>query len=124
LTEVIVNAGSCGFTATVVVAKEAQGFRISISSDCEMVSNWSDHLQPLPLREILNPQNALRFYESALRHIQHVACPVPLSVIRAIEVEAGAAPARDVSIHFFNQGQKNFKGEAGDDFRREKKGNT
>ena len=124
MTEVIVNAGSCGFTATVVVTKGAEGFRISISSDCEAVRTWGDHLQPLSLSEILNPQKVLRFYESVLCHIQHVACPVPLTVIKAIEVEAGAATARDVSIHFISQGQKNLEGEAGDGFGRQKKGNT
>ena len=123
MTEVIVNAGSCGFTATVVVAKGARGFRISISSDCEAVRTWGDHLQPLSLSEILNPQKTLRFYESVLCHIQHVACPVPLTVIKAIEVEAGAAPASDVRIHFVNQGQEDLKGEAGNGFGRAKKGN-
>jgi len=123
LTEVIVHAGSCGFKTIVVVSKEARNLRIAVSSGCETVCNWGDHLRPLSLGEILNPQEALQFYESALCQLKHVACPVPLTVIKAIEVEAGAAPAKNVSIIFANEGQKNFEGETGDGFGREKKGN-
>lgn len=119
MTEVIVHAGSCGFKTTVVVSKEAQRFRIAVSSDCEAVRDWGDHLQPLSPGEIFNPQKALQFYESALVRLRHVACPVPLTVIKAMEVEAGAALPRDVRIVF-----ENLEEEAQDGLRGEEKGNS
>jgi hypothetical protein len=33
-------------------------------------------------------------------HPLHLACPVPVGIIKAVEVEAGLALARDASIHF------------------------
>jgi hypothetical protein len=76
-----------------------------------MVKAWGAHLDSLPLLELLNPRKALRFQESALRHIKHVTCPVPLSVLKAVEVEAGAALPRDVRIHFVDGKDQSLEGE-------------
>ena len=73
---------------------------MDISSDCEMVSLLGSHLSELDSRDALRPHGRSAVYECAFQHIKHVACPVPAAILKAIEVELGAALPRDVSIRF------------------------
>ena len=37
-------------------------------------------------------------HEMGIKHCTHAACPVPVSIIKAVEVEAGLALPTDVTI--------------------------
>ena len=100
MTKVVVDPGICGFTTTVEVTRmSSRKVGITITSECEKVSelgtqlrevDWSDALS---LRETVwstNPRECLT----------HITCPVPLAILKAIEVEIGAALPKDVVIRF------------------------
>jgi hypothetical protein len=101
MTRVVVEAGICGFTSTIEVSKlSAKRVRVDITSDCEMVSKLGEQLHDIELRNVLKlPENPL-LCESAHHYIRHVACPVPIAILKAVEVEVGLALAKDVVIHF------------------------
>jgi hypothetical protein len=101
MTRVIVDAGICGFTATIEVFKlSAKRVRVDISSDCEMVSKLGEQLREVEWINALKlPENPL-LCKCAHRYINHVDCPVPVAIIKAIEVEVGLALAKDAVIHF------------------------
>jgi hypothetical protein len=101
MTRVSVEAGICGFTSTIEVSKlSAKKVRVDITSDCEMVSKLGEQLRDVELRNALKlPENPL-LCKCAHRYIRHVACPVPIAILKAIEVEVGLALAKDVVIHF------------------------
>ena len=101
MTNVTVEAGICGFTSTIEVSKlSAKRVRVDITSDCEMVSKLGEQLHDVELRNVLKlPENPL-LCKCAHRYIRHVACPVPVAILKAIEVEVGLALAKDVVIHF------------------------
>jgi hypothetical protein len=101
MTRVVVEAGICGFTSTIEVSKlSAKRVRVDITSDCEMVSKLGEQLHDMELRNALKlPENPL-LCKGAHRYIRHAACPVPIAIIKAIEVEVGLALAKDVVIHF------------------------
>jgi hypothetical protein len=101
MTRVSVESGICGFTSTIEVAKlSAKMVRVDISSDCEMVSKLGEKLHDLEWRNALKlPENPL-LCKCAHRYIRHAACPVPVAILKAIEVEVGMALAKDVAIHF------------------------
>jgi hypothetical protein len=105
MTKVVVEAGSCGFKVIIEVIKvSARGVKVSLASDCEMVNEMNRQLRELDWQNTLRaPQNS-PLYNSALEHINHPACPVPLAILKAIEVEVGAAPPKDVTLHFVDSG--------------------
>jgi len=101
MTHISVEAGICGFTSTIEVSKlSAKRVRVDITSDCEMVSKLGEQLHDVEWRNALKlPENPL-LCKCAHRCIRHIACPVPIAILKAIEVEVGIALAKDIVIHF------------------------
>jgi hypothetical protein len=101
MTQATVDAGICGFTALVeVIRLSPQRVSVAITSDCDMVSKMGEELTDIDWREALNQQQDSPLYKSSQQHIKHVACPVPIAILKAIEVEVGAALPGDVVIRF------------------------
>ena len=101
MTEVVVEAGICGFTATVKVTKLSnRKLGVVIASDCEILGELGNELQELDWPDALRSPGNTIVYESAFRHIKHTACTIPVAILKAIEVEVGAALPKDVSIRF------------------------
>ncbi len=87
-----VDPGACGFEAVVSVRPAREGrYRVSVESGCDGVNRWIDALEPLNAHMLLGPEGAARFLAGALETLPHVTCPVPLGVLRAVEILAGAA---------------------------------
>jgi len=101
MTKVIVNAGACGFTVTITAEKEAgKKIRISLDTECEMVKKMQEDISLLDMRAVFTGHLNNPVYRSAAKHLQHVACPVISGILKAVEVEAGLALPKDVSIVF------------------------
>ncbi len=101
MTVVTVDAGICGFTSRIEVSKlSARSVSLLITSDCEMVSGLAERVRELSWHDVLRrrPDSLLR--QSTADCIKHAACPVPVAIVKAIEVEMGLALPRDVLIHF------------------------
>jgi hypothetical protein len=79
-------AGICGFNTTVQTTMNERTCHLSIQSECKAFKEISFRRQ-LP-----------QTYEAAHQYCSHAACPVPSGIIKAIEVEAGLALPKDVSI--------------------------
>jgi len=87
-----VEPEACGFAAVVRVRPTGEGrFRVSVESGCDSVNHWIDALEPEETLALLRPAGAARFLAGALKALPHVTCPVPLGILRAVEVLAGAA---------------------------------
>ncbi len=94
-----VDAGICGFTTTVHTAGEGRALKVTIESDCEHIRKLAAALTEVdPFREISFRGDGPVTYELARLHCAHAACPVPTGILKAIEVEAGLALPRDVTI--------------------------
>jgi hypothetical protein len=95
-----IDAGVCGHATTVKATRgEGHSVKIAIESDCPQVRSLDaeidevDALQQIGLRKGLPPVLQIAYARCA-----HAACPVPAGVIKAIEVAAGLALPRDVSM--------------------------
>lgn len=100
MSKVTVEAGSCGFK-TVVHAEKTGEMNISVrvSSGCEMLTNMNPELAALNWRQgVFGPIGDCKVYEICSGHIQHTACPVPVAILKAIEVEVGLAVPVDVTM--------------------------
>lgn len=102
MTRVVVDAGICGFNTTVEVARlSARRVRITLTSDCEAVSKLSEELKELDWQDFYRQRGDSLIYK-LFQCVKHLACPVPVAIFKAVEVEIGAALPRDVAIKFRN----------------------
>lgn len=101
LTRVVVDAGICGFHAKVEVTKTGKR-RVSVvvESDCEAVAQMNGNLQDLGWLEALGPPGKSAVWDCAGQHLKHPCCPVPIGIMKAVEVELDLALPKDVVIHF------------------------
>ena len=75
--------GVCGLQTTVTVCAKSVRCTIGIDSECRYVQGLAA---------------TSRIWQLAGKHRLHAACPVPVGILKAIEVEAGLALPADVSI--------------------------
>jgi hypothetical protein len=101
VTVVEVNAGSCGFVTKIEVVKvDAQMVKAAVSSDCEMITEWSEALGSLDWGQCLRNFVDSPIFQCSSKHIGHIACPIPVALIKAMEVEVGLALPANVTIRF------------------------
>jgi hypothetical protein len=94
-----INSGICGFTATVRTRMEDHKCRVEIESDCDAIQRLGEELAEVdPFQEISFRGEGPRSLKLGAKHCYHTACPVPVGIIKAIEVEAGLALPADASI--------------------------
>lgn len=101
MTKVIINPGICGFSVAVTVnRKKNRKAAISIDTECEMVLSMVDDISLLDTRASFTGYLNNPVYRSAAMHLQHVACPVPMGILKALEVEMGLCIPKEVTIKF------------------------
>jgi hypothetical protein len=102
VTRVKVFAGACGFTTVIKVqALDMMYVSIQIISACNLVREMNQDLSEVDCSHgVLGTILDSLVYRSAHRRLkQHTECPIPVAIIKAIQVEIGAALPKDVSIH-------------------------
>jgi hypothetical protein len=95
-----IHAGICGFTTTVVAKKGDDGMvHLEVESDCKAVMKLAERIQDVdPYREFTWRRQGPQTLAEAPACLSHPACPVPSGIIKAVEVEAGLALPKDVTI--------------------------
>jgi hypothetical protein len=92
-------SGICGFTATVKTRLEGRTCVVSVESDCDAIQRLGEELTEVdPFHEITFRGEGPRTLRLGAKHCYHPACPVPVGIIKAIEVEAGLALPADATI--------------------------
>jgi hypothetical protein len=99
LAEAEITSGICGFTTSVIARKEGSQVALSIESDCDAIQRLAEELTEVePFQEISFRGEGPRTLRAGTKHCYHPACPVPVGIIKAIEVEAGLALPADAAI--------------------------
>ncbi len=94
-----VHAGVCGFTTVVETTLEGDTCRIAIQSDCAAIQRLGQALTEVnPYQEISWRRKTPLTMEMAAKFCTHAACPVPVGIIKAVEVESNLALPADVTI--------------------------
>jgi len=94
-----VHAGICGFTTIVETTLEGDVCKISIQSECAALQKLAKELTEVnPYQEISWRRQTPRTIEMAAKYCTHAACPVPVGIIKAVEVESNLALPADVTI--------------------------
>jgi len=95
-----ISSGVCGFTTFVEATKDGRGrVVLTIESDCKAVQCLAEELSEVDaLQEITFRGTGPLTMELAAKHLRHAACPVPVGIVKTVEVAAGLALPVDVTI--------------------------
>lgn len=96
-----IEPGICGFTTTVKITKiTKRACAVAIQSKCPHIQKLAAELTEVdPFKEISFRGDGPTVLRLGAEYCSHPACPVPVGIIKAIEVESGLALPKDVSIH-------------------------
>ncbi|MDR3577608.1 MAG: hypothetical protein P4L50_27400 [Anaerolineaceae bacterium] len=91
--------GNCGFTTTVEALMEGKECKITIDSACSAIQKMAQELtQVNPYQEISFRRATPVILQMGAKYCTHAACPVPVGIIKAVEVAAGLALAKEATI--------------------------
>jgi hypothetical protein len=102
MTIMIVNPGACGFTCSVKVTKlDKYRATVELASQCKQIQRLAQMLQEVDFLGIYRgPFGQNIVSQSAAQCKCHPSCPIPCSVIKAIEGELGMAVKKDVEFNY------------------------
>jgi hypothetical protein len=94
-----VFAGICGFKTTIEAKSADDVVKLAIQSDCPAITRLAGQLTEVdPFQEITYRRGGPLTFQVSTKYCSHTACPVPVGIIKAVEVEAGLALPLDVTI--------------------------
>jgi hypothetical protein len=94
-----VMAGNCGFTTHIEAKMNGSTCELDIISECKAIQRMAEELKEVnPYQEISFKRSMPIIHEAGIKHCTHAACPVPVSIVKAVEIEAGLALPTDVTI--------------------------
>ena len=94
-----IMAGNCGYTTQVETSMDGKVCKIRMTSDCAAIQRMAEELTEVePFKEISFKRAMPKTHEMGIKHCTHAACPVPVGIVKAIEIEAGLALPTDVTI--------------------------
>ena len=94
-----IMAGNCGFNTTVEATMDGKVVKLNITSDCDAIRKMAEELTEVnPYQEISFRRAMPTIHEAGHKHCTHAACPVPVGIVKAVEIEAKLALPTDVTI--------------------------
>jgi hypothetical protein len=94
-----ISSGVCGHTTTVEATMDGKVCKLNITSSCKAIQQLAEELPEVnPMQEISSKRATPKTLEMGLKHCYHAACPVPVGIIKAVEVASRLALPKDVII--------------------------
>ncbi|KNZ41840.1 DUF6951 family protein [Acetobacterium bakii] len=92
--------GVCGFTTVVTAEKSGRGnILLDIASGCPAFKDLGDDLKEVDgMVCAFSKVGEGPIYDACRIHCKHGACPVPMGIVKAVEVAAGLALPRDATV--------------------------
>jgi len=92
-------SGVCGFSTLVEALTEDGVCHLKIESECEDIRKLAENLTEVePFNEISFRRGMPKVHEMGQKYCAHAACPVPVGIIKAVEIASGLALPEDVKI--------------------------
>jgi hypothetical protein len=94
-----ISSGVCGHVSTVEASMDGKVCKVAITSDCKAIQELAQELTEVnPMMEISCKRSTPQTLQLGMKHCYHAACPVPVGIIKAIEVAAKLALPKDAVI--------------------------
>ena len=101
MAKVEINSGACGLSTTVKTTMNGAKCSIEVESECEAIRALAEALPEVdPFQEITFMGEGPQTLAAGAENCYHTACPVPVGIIKAVEVAAGLNLPVDSSIKF------------------------
>jgi hypothetical protein len=96
-----IEPGNCGYHTTIeATADGAQRVVIHVESECKAIQRMAEQLTEVNPYENLSFRRGMPpILQLGTEYCSHAACPVPVGIVKAVEVAAGTALPGDVTIH-------------------------
>jgi len=92
-------AGNCGYNTEVEATMDGKVCKLNITSECPAMQKMAEELTEVnPYEEISFRRAMPKIHEAGHKYCTHAACPVPVGIIKAVEIEAKLALPTDVTI--------------------------
>jgi len=92
-------SGICGFNTEVEATMQGSTCNLDITSECKAIQRMAEDLKQVgPYQEISFKRGTPLIYEKGVEYCTHASCPVPVGIIKAVEIAAGLALPKDVNI--------------------------
>ena len=92
-------AGNCGYSTEVEAKMDGKICKLSIASECPAILKMAEAIPEVdPYKEISFKRAMPTIHEAGHKYCTHAACPVPVGIIKAVEIEAKLALPTDVTI--------------------------
>jgi len=92
-------AGNCGYNTEVEATMDGKVVKLNIASECPAMQKMAEELKEVnPYEEVSFRRKMPKIHEAGHKHCTHAACPVPVGIIKAVEIEAKLALPTDVTI--------------------------
>jgi hypothetical protein len=100
MAKVKVASGICGFSTTITTTcDDGQNVAVSYESECSHVLKARDELASVDaFHELFKKPADTAVYAALSPNLPHVTCPLYSGFLKAIEVAAGMALPKDVSM--------------------------
>ena len=95
-----IHPGNCGYITTVEAWLDGAGHvTLSVHSQCKAIQRLAENLTRVdPHQEVSFRGEMPSVLTMGTKYCSHAACPVPVGIIKAIEVAAGLALPGEVTI--------------------------
>lgn len=102
MTKVRITAGACGYTAVVKIhSLDKKKVHVSIITACRMLQQLNAELGVIDwTKGVFDRFCDSIIYKTAHKTLKHTDCPVPMAIIKAIQVEIKGAVSKDVVMKF------------------------
>lgn len=106
MAKIRINPGACGLITTIRVKKnDRNNYSVQIESDCEMVEKLGTEITDLTMMDAFKKILCNPVYSHGSSCLRHVSCPVPSGILKTLEVEAGLAVNKGVTMEFIEDNQ-------------------
>ena len=99
MAKAVITPGNCGYQTTVEAEMEDMVCLLKICSDCPAIQKLAQEITRVnPFQEISFRRSTPTILQAGAKYCTHTACPVPVGIIKAVEIAAGLALPSDVTI--------------------------
>ncbi len=102
MTKVRISAGACGYTAVIKVqALDKKRVHINIITACAALQSLNEELGLIDwTKGVFDRFCDSIIYRTAHEKLKHTDCPIPMAIIKAIQVEIKGAVPKNVTMAF------------------------
>lgn len=99
--QVEVLPGNCGFPCAIKASRSSRRVaKLVLESQCPQIKVLGQAVAEVSLEDLFLPLSHNPIFRQAEKSGCHLACPVPVAIIKSVEVAMGLAVAQPSSITF------------------------